>query len=203
LKTVAARLKQLNPGFDGKVEHEALNGEINKLSLRTDAIVDLTPVRALPRLRWLDYRGSALRSARLTDLTPLKGLPLTHLDIHFTQVKDLTPLQGVPLEHLGCAGNLIESLAPLRGLKLRFLNCSANNIRDLSPLRDLTSLQYLNFWNLPAEDLTPLRNLPLKGVSYDFRPERDAALLKSIKTLVEISGKPAAEALGQPAAGKP
>jgi hypothetical protein len=35
--------------------------------------------------------------------------------------------------------------------------------------------------------------LPLKRLSCDFQPERDAALLRSIKSLERINEKPAAE----------
>jgi hypothetical protein len=41
-------------------------------------------------------------------------------------------------------------------------------------------------------DLSPLKGLPLKWLYCNF-PERDAALLRSIKTLETINGKPAAE----------
>jgi hypothetical protein len=35
--------------------------------------------------------------------------------------------------------------------------------------------------------------MPLKALECDFKPERDAALLRSIKTLEKINDKPAAE----------
>jgi len=44
-------------------------------------------------------------------------------------------------------------------------------------------------------DLSPLEGLPLKEITCDFQPERDAAILRSIKTLEKINGKPAAEFL--------
>jgi hypothetical protein len=42
-------------------------------------------------------------------------------------------------------------------------------------------------------DLTPLRGLPLKQLGLDFRPERDAEVLRSLTGLERINGKPAAE----------
>jgi hypothetical protein len=38
--------------------------------------------------------------------------------------------------------------------------------------------------------------MPLKTINCDFKPERDAAILRSIKTLETINGKPAKEVLG-------
>jgi hypothetical protein len=44
-----------------------------------------------------------------------------------------------------------------------------------------------------VSDLSPLKGMPLQDLHCDFKPERDAALLRSIKTLGTINGKPAAE----------
>ena len=44
-----------------------------------------------------------------------------------------------------------------------------------------------------VSDLSPLKGMPLKTVHCDFKPERDAETLRSIKTLEQINGKPAAE----------
>jgi hypothetical protein len=47
-----------------------------------------------------------------------------------------------------------------------------------------------------VSDLAPLKGLPLKlfdGSGGDFKPERDGEILRSIKTLEKIKGKPAAE----------
>jgi len=41
--------------------------------------------------------------------------------------------------------------------------------------------------------LSPLNGMPLKSLHLDFKPERDAEILRSIKTLEQINGKPAAE----------
>ncbi len=53
-------------------------------------------------------------------------------------------------------------------------------------------LQRLSLSGTPITDLSPLKELPLQELSCDFKPERDTQLLKSIKTLKSINGKPAA-----------
>ena len=35
--------------------------------------------------------------------------------------------------------------------------------------------------------------MPLKSLSCDFKPERDAEILRSVKSLESINGKPAAD----------
>ena len=44
-----------------------------------------------------------------------------------------------------------------------------------------------------VSDLSLLKGMPLKEVLCDFKPERDAEILRSIKTLEKINNKPAAE----------
>ncbi len=42
-------------------------------------------------------------------------------------------------------------------------------------------------------DLSPLKDLPLTKIECDFQPERDAKILRAIRTLETINGKPAEE----------
>jgi hypothetical protein len=77
----------------------------------------------------------------------------------------------MPLKELRCNDTAVSSLAPLKGMKLTILWCSDTKVVDLSPLRDM----------------------PLKELWCDFKPNRDAALLRSIRTLEKINGKPAKE----------
>jgi hypothetical protein len=43
-----------------------------------------------------------------------------------------------------------------------------------------------------VSDLAPLKGMPLKAIECDFNKERDAVILRSIKTLETINGKAAA-----------
>ena len=43
------------------------------------------------------------------------------------------------------------------------------------------------------EDLTPLKGMPLKELSCDFRRERDAEVLRSLTTLERTNDKPATD----------
>ena len=50
LEAVAKKLQVLNPGFDGRVTPKIENGAVTGLTINTDNVTDLSPVRALP---WL------------------------------------------------------------------------------------------------------------------------------------------------------
>ena len=66
------------------------------------------------------------------------------------------------------------------------------NVADLSPLRGMP-LTFLYCNQTPVTDLAPLTGSPLVSLICDFIPERDAEILRSIKTLETINGKPVAE----------
>ena len=65
----------------------------------------------------------------------------------------------------------LESLRRCRGMPLLGLGCNSANVADLSPLKELF----------------------LKELTCDFKPERDAELLRSLKTLEKINDKPVQE----------
>ena len=44
-------------------------------------------------------------------------------------------------------------------------------------------------------DLSPLKDMPLTNLTCDFKPDRDAAVLRSISTLQTLNDKPAREVL--------
>jgi hypothetical protein len=63
----------------------------------------------------------------------------------------------------------VSDLSLLKGMKLAVLHCRETRVTDLSPLK----------------------GMPLKDLRYDFKPERDTEVLRSIITLETINGKPA------------
>jgi hypothetical protein len=234
VEAVAAKLKELNPGFEGKVMHTGTNGVVTGLTLVADNVTDLSPVRALTGLTSLACNGSAPGAGKLSDLTPLAGMPLTTLSCGGTKVSDLSPLKGMPLRslncsdtivgdlsplaglpltNLGCWGTKVSDLTPLKDMKLMSLNCSSTPVADLSPLKgtplrevncavtkvsDLSPLRGMPLTSLgctgtQVSDLSPLVGMPLKVIGCDFKAERDAEILRSIKTLETINGKPAKE----------
>jgi hypothetical protein len=63
-------------------------------------------------------------------------------------------------------------------------------VADLSPLEGMP-LTKLYRDHTRVTDMSPLKDMPLKVLVCDFKAERDADVLRSIKTLQTINGKPA------------
>jgi Leucine-rich repeat (LRR) protein len=110
-----------------------------------------------------------------------------------TNVSDLSPLKGMPLEEVKCGSSKVSDLSALQEMKkLRQCVCNDTQVADLSPLRG-KPLTFLNVQHTIVADLSVLKDMPLKDLSCDFKPERDTKILRSIKTVERINGKPAAE----------
>jgi hypothetical protein len=184
VQRVVARLKQLNPGYDGTETHEFQSNRVVVLALPSAEVANLGPVRALTALQGFlcgDTDDKSAKRSKLEDLRPLHNLPLQALTCTRTEVSNLAPLQGMPLRQLWCKGTRISDLKPLRGLPLVALDCQETLVRDLAPLRN-TALQYLFC------DVTVATNGPNRGV------------IRSLKQLKQINGKTPAEFWVRPCA---
>ncbi len=90
---VAKKLQDLNPDFDGKVDHQVADGVVTELKFETDHVTDISPVRALVGLKVLRCSASAPEKGILVDISPLKGLQLSSLNIAGNKVPDLELLR--------------------------------------------------------------------------------------------------------------
>ncbi|MBY0526092.1 MAG: protein kinase [Gemmataceae bacterium] len=211
LEAVLARLRERNPSFDGKATPQVGKQGVEGLTFPEQApIADLSPLRGLPALRVL-----YCRTRHLTDLSGLRGAPLSTLDIAGSKVRDLAPLRGMPLASFNCSGTPVSDLGPLADLPLTNLSCSQTAVTDLTPLtgmkltslsllgsaiRDLGPLQGMPLKNLECRgckvsDYSALRDSPLEVLNCDFQPARDAATLRSIKSLKVVNGQKAEDVL--------
>ena len=66
------------------------------------------------------------------------------------------------------------------------------HVSDLTPLKDMP-LTVLDCRGTRVSDLSPLKGMPLKSLWCDFKPDRDMAILRTIKTLEQINKKPVKE----------
>jgi hypothetical protein len=193
VEAVVKKLKEMNPGFDGKVAPPRIeNGVVRHFQFGTDQVTDLSPVRALQGLKSLGCQGSGPGAGKLIDLSPLRGMRLTALSLYHNPVADLWPLRGLPLTYLNCSHTRVADLAPLKNMKLTGLCCHYSPVADLAPLRGM-SLTSVYCQGTKVADLAVLKGMPLQELMCDFKPERDAKLLRSIKTLEKINDKPAKE----------
>lgn len=158
---VVRRLKELNPGFTGAVEHEFAGETLVGLRFNVDQVHDLSPLRALTHLESLDVYGTFPREGKLSDLAPLRALRLTKLICLSTHVADLAPLRDMPLKVLNCSHTLVNDLTPLRGMGLLWLEIAGTQVASLAPLAGM-KLETLYAMSLPVQDLSPLADMPLK-----------------------------------------
>ena len=126
---------------------------------------------------------------------------LTLLDLSEVSVGDAELGYFKECEHLTRLG-LGRTLITDAGLvhfknckKLQHVNLLETKVSNvgLALLRDCKELTGLFIGSTKVTDLSLIKDLPLKELDFDFRPQRDAEILRSIKTLEKINGKPAAE----------
>jgi serine/threonine protein kinase/formylglycine-generating enzyme required for sulfatase activity/tetratricopeptide (TPR) repeat protein len=150
------------------------------------------------------YYRRGVRIAAQTSLIPnvvpapaagvrLNGEPLIPHEFAEEQVSQVdAELKKLNAGFEGCASHGINY-----GVVTQF-DLVTDQVTDISPMRALTGLKQMNInGSAPGKskltDLSPLRGLPLKEIVCDFEPSRDAVVLRSIKTLTKINGKPAGE----------
>ena len=212
VEAVVAKLKERNPGFDGKVTPKIEGSVVTEVRFSPAGVTDLSPVRALAGLKVLNFGGryganlggpadlSPLKDMKLTslscdftpvsDLSPLKDMKLTELAFCGTKVADLSPLKGMPLTVLGCSYTPVSELSPLKGMPLTALFCNGVKVSDLSPLKGMP-LTVLACEATKVTDLSPLKGMPLTGLSCWGTPVSDLSPLKDMKlTGLDCRGTP-------------
>ena len=134
--------------------HYATN--LTRLELDNSRVSDLSPVRDLTNLDFIEVHGP------IPDLSPLAGLiNLRRLDIAGVNVSDLSPLEALTnLKELVIADTNISDLTPVAGLvNLEYLAFSNDTISDISGLAGLINLKYIHTWGNRFSDLSPLAGL--------------------------------------------
>ncbi len=193
LQAVSKKLRELNPGFDGKFRsmygESALveNGVVREIGFATDHVSDISPVLALRGLRSLGCTG--MIEGNLSDLRPLTGMQLVLLNVQGNKVEDLAPLTGMRLDTLLLFGNPwpnygkpIKSLSPLKGMPLTNLNLTSLEDGDLSPLQGMP-LVSLNLAGIEIKDISVLKGMPLQQLvisNCQITQDSDFSVLKDM-----------------------
>ncbi len=185
VEAVAEKLKDLNPGFDGKIQKYAIDkyGIVTNIEFFTDKVKNISPVRALTRLTRLKCNGSDEGKGQLVDLSPVSSMRLSVVDCERTNVADLSPLKGMDLYALHCNGTQVSDLLPLKGMNLKGLNISSTKVTDLSSLKGM-NLRDLRFENAKISDLTPLSGMDLDVLSIERSLVSDLSPLKGVKVSI-------------------
>ncbi len=180
VRAVADRLKELNPGFDGRVEPEYKDGFVVSLKFSSDEVRDLSPLQALKELKVLDATGSAMHRGRIKDLRPLRRLrSLDVLQLMNNEIETVAPLEGLRLEFLGLGFNPVDDLKPLSGMPLTVLHLWNSAVHDLSPLAGMP-LTDLNLAVAPVRDLSPLKGMPLDALYISHTGVTDLSPLRGL-----------------------
>jgi len=202
VKRVVAKLKELNPGYDGEESHRIQGGKVIHFDATGSArkfITDVTPIRAFAALKSLQIGG--VTGCKLEDLSPLRGMQLEELHLWGqSRLSNLRPIQGMPMTKFLCACTSVTDLSPLKGMRLTSLQTQTTGVSDLTPLKGMP-LEELWCFKTKITDLSPLLGMPLKILRCDFKTERDTAILRSIKTLETINGVTVKEFWQRVAAG--
>ncbi len=190
LNRVTAKLKALNPGFDGAIQYKkGKSSEVTAISLPNATITNLWPLRAVENVK-----AFFCRQSNLADLSPLAGMSFQLVSCARTQVSDLSALRTMKdLRKINCGSTKVHDLSPLKGLPLEALWMNGTRVADLTPLSGMP-LTLLMCKFTSVTDLSPLQTMPnLQDLGCDFVPARDTAILRSIKTLRRINDLPAAQ----------
>ncbi|QJW96612.1 hypothetical protein [Frigoriglobus tundricola] len=198
LAAVSAKLRELNPGYDGQVTRYGTHaGRINEFGLHTDAVTDLRPLRAFTGLVSLTAVGTEPGRGKLTDLGPLRGLPLTVLNVwRNPDLADLSPVRGAKLVLFQAGDTAVEDLAPLSGMPLHTLAVDNCRVRDLAPVRTMPRLNFVRCDGCPIASLEPLVGSTVRELTFTPDPARgdDAVLDRAkVKTVNRMNLRPGKE----------
>jgi internalin A len=198
----ALGIGELNLGNGGETipEEDKLSGisdvslfpNLFAFSVYNNAITDLSPLKKLTGLKFLDLNGNPLSS-----LKPLASLSeLQELRVRSCGLKDLTPLKGLKSLHLlDAADNAFKDVGALKELAaLNFIDLSNSQIRDASPLAGMANLKTLRLAGNPVGDFSVLSAIYPNLTESDFTPEQpgadfvipfdDAALEKKVRAAI-------------------
>lgn len=175
INQVKAAFMKMNGGMTTKVRFGTNKNGV-KAWIHGKAVTNLWPLCAIPDLYWVNCVN--------------------------TGVSDLSPLAGYVLKGINCSRSGVVDLSSLRGAKVEWFKCANTKVADLSPLRGMP-LKTLTIVHTQVTDLSPLKDLPILEELYcDVVPSRDSEILRSLKTLKTINGKPVKEFWMNPDEGK-
>jgi eukaryotic-like serine/threonine-protein kinase len=194
-RIVTKKLEELNSGYDarkaeGWVEPEA----VIRFNEHTEHLHDIRPLACLIDLKSVVLWGAGPETGQLTDLTPLRSLRLNKLNVSGNpHLHDLSPIKGMPLFFLNVSDTAVASLADAADSPLKDLRAARTPLTDLGPVRSLPQLRVLDCQGCPIANLEPLVGSSIEELMIDYRPTRDAEVLKGLASLRKINGMPADE----------
>jgi serine/threonine protein kinase len=156
----------------------------------------LKDCKGLRKLYLADTRVSDAGMVYLKDCKKLETLELSATNVTDTGLAvfdGFTGLRVLMLSSMNVGDKGLSHFKDCKNLRYLILNYLPLTDAGLAHFKECKELTRLAINHTKVSDLSPLRRMPLRELECDFRPERDAEILRSIKTLEKINGKPAAE----------
>lgn len=154
------------------------------LDLNGDQYSDLTPIKGLTQLAWLNISNNK----NYTDISPLSGLTnLNKLYAAYTNIKDLSVFSNLPrLSVLDVPYSKVTNLTGVEGCaNLTELDLNGDQYSDLNPIKNLTNISWLNIANNKEyTDISALKNLSnLTKLFADYTNIKDLSALENASQL--------------------
>jgi tRNA A-37 threonylcarbamoyl transferase component Bud32 len=188
---VIAKLKELNPGFDGTMKTVlSEDAKVHLLELCSDNITDIRPLAVFKGLRYVNLGGSYSwkHNGSLADISPLRGLPIEEIALNSNPVNDLSALEGATLTALVINNTSITDLAPIRNARLTRLDIHNTYIADLTPIQRMP-INNLHMANTQVADLSPLAGMPISRFHCQYCKFTDIKPLQGMPLhILEIHG---------------
>jgi Leucine-rich repeat (LRR) protein len=171
------------------IEHLA-NFEQLRLSIADISDIDFSPLKSLPKLRYIYIRGSAL-----TEIPDLSGIPsLTALGLSANNLTSLNGLEKIPqLEHFDFTEARIPvtdmfALRYLKKLQTLYIWGGSYNI-DFNALKDLPELEEIYLCDCGELDLSGAGQLSqLNKLHLEIRVSRETGSQSVFRNIEEIGG---------------
>lgn len=191
VELVREKIESLNGTEVTLVPTITTSGTVTKLTVDQTDRVDVPDLSPLAGLR--DLTDLTIRSPGLREIAWLNGMKIKTLSITSGVFTDLGPLKTLPIQFLtllSCRGTEFSGLAgvPLRSLSLY----GGGPIHDLGFVGEMP-LETMSIGKMGVKDWSPLRGLPVRDLTVDLDPKREAEILRSLPNLRKFNGKPVEE----------
>ncbi|HEY5563667.1 MAG TPA: leucine-rich repeat domain-containing protein [Clostridiaceae bacterium] len=194
-------------GGISSLEDIGLFTNLTKLTIQDNQISDLTPLKGLDSITYLNFDGNNIKDISclaemknlqnlslggnaIKDFTPLKALDeVKFIELNYSAITSLDFLKdNINLQVLQLNSNGISSIQPMSSMKkLTTLWINQNKLIDIDSLKDLNYLQNVDLSNNLIEDISALSTLSsIKNLWLSGNKISDISPLKGMTNLESL-----------------
>ena len=133
-----------------------------------------------------------LQNATAKQINVLKGYPVHELLLEYPKIREVpSAVSGLPLRMFAIIGcEHLEDISGLAGSNVKQLIIEEGKFKSIEVVKELKALEHLALHQVPVNDISPLKGLPLKTVSLNYTDVTDFTPLKGMKLRnLDIWGK--------------